>query len=182
MAVITRRGMLAAGGTLAVAAWPRKPRAQTLKSLAAALRLVTPPVAAPDIAFVDAQGRTHHLAEFRGRGVVVNLWATWCAPCVAEMPDLAVLAKALAPARVAVLPLSSDQGGAAAVAAFFRAHGIAGLPVLLDPEGAAERAFAVPGVPTTIIVDTAGQEVARVEGPADWAAADAAATVRRLAG
>jgi thiol-disulfide isomerase/thioredoxin len=181
MAMITRRGVLAAGGTLAVAAWPRKPWAQTLKPLAAALRLVTPPVAAPDIAFVDARGTTHHLAEFHGRGVVVNLWATWCAPCVAEMPDLAALAKALAPG-VAVLPLSSDQGGAAAVAAFFRTHGITGLPVLLDPEGAAERAFAVPGVPTSIIIDTAGREVARVEGPADWATADAAATVRKLAG
>lgn len=182
MAVITRRTLLAAGGTLATAVWPRKPRAEELSALNRVLRLVEPPVAAPDIAFVDAGGRRHHLSEFRGHGMVINLWATWCAPCVAEMPSLAALSKTLAPADIAVLPLSSDHGGAAAVEAFFRQHGITGLPVLLDPDGAAARAFGAEGIPTSVIIDKAGREHARLEGPAEWSTPEAAALVRKLAG
>ena len=67
--------------------------------------------------------------------MVINLWATWCVPCVAEMPALAALSKALAPDDIAVLPLSSDRGGASVVQAFYEEHAITGLPVLLDPEG-----------------------------------------------
>ncbi len=81
-------------------------------------------------------GATHHLSEFKGRGMVVNMWATWCAPCVAEMPSLEALSKALAPQDIAVLPLSSDRGGAERLQAWYQAHGITALPVLLDPKGA----------------------------------------------
>jgi thiol-disulfide isomerase/thioredoxin len=182
MALITRRTVLAAGGTLAAAIWPRKPRAQELKDLGAALKLTDPPVAAPDVVFVDAGGGTHHLSEFRGHGMVINLWATWCVPCIAEMPSLAALSKTLAPADIAVLPLSSDRGGADAVEAFFRKHAIAGLPVLLDPQGAAARAFGAEGIPTSVIIDTAGREQGRLEGSADWATPAAAAAVRKLVG
>ena len=69
--------------------------------------------------------------------MVINLWATWCVPCVEEMPSLAALSKTLAPDDIAVLPLSSDRGGARVVEAFYQDHGITGLPVLLDPKGAA---------------------------------------------
>lgn len=182
MRLIGRRSMLAAGGTLAAAAWPRKPRAQgALKDLAAALRRARAPKPAPNIVFVDAHGKKHHLSEFRGHGLVVNLWATWCAPCVAEMPSLAALSKAVAPAGIVVLPLSSDQGGAAAVTAFFHKHDIVGLPVLLDPDGDAERAFKVPGIPTSVIIDKAGMVQARMAGAADWSAPAAVALVRKLA-
>lgn len=182
MALITRRGLLAAGGTVAAAGWPRKLWAQDLKALGAGLQPIDPPVAAPDIVFVDAEGKPHHLSEFRGHGMVINMWATWCAPCVAEMPSLAALSKAVAPADIAVLPLSSDHGGAAAVEAFFRQHDIAGLPVLLDPQGAAEQAFKVPGIPTSVIIDKAGTQRARLEGSADWSTPAAVAIVRHLAG
>ena len=180
MAVITRRVLLAAGGTLAAALAPGKPQAQELDDLAAKLKPTDPPVAVPDIDFVDADGREHHLAEFRGHGMVINLWATWCVPCVAEMPSLLALEKALAPADIAVLPLSSDRGGAAAVAAFYEKHGIAGLPVLLDPRGAAARTLGARGIPTSVIIDTQGREVARMEGSADWSTPAAQALVKRL--
>jgi thiol-disulfide isomerase/thioredoxin len=182
MALITRRAVLAAGGTLAAAAWPRKPRAQGLQDLSAALKLTDPPVAAPDIVFVDGGGGKHHLSEFRGHGMVINLWATWCVPCVAEMPSLAALSKTLAPADIAVLPLSSDRGGVDTVEAFFRKHAIAGLPVLLDPQGAAARAFGAEGIPTSVIIDKAGREHGRLEGSADWSTPAAAAAVRKLVG
>jgi thiol-disulfide isomerase/thioredoxin len=183
MGLITRRAVVAAaGGTLAAASWPRKLRAQDLKDLGAALKTSNPPVAAPDVVFLDAGGARHHLSDFRGHGMVINLWATWCVPCVAEMPSLEALSKTLAPADIAVLPLSSDRGGAPAVEAFFHKHAIGGLPVLLDPEGAAARAFGAEGIPTSVVIDKAGRERARLEGSADWSTPDAAAAVRKLAG
>jgi thiol-disulfide isomerase/thioredoxin len=177
---ISRRHLLAAAGTLTAALGARKPRAQELEDLASALKLTDPPVPAPAISFVAADGSEHHLAEFIGHGMVVNLWATWCAPCVAEMPSLAALSKTVAPDDIAVLPLSSDRGGAAVVQAFYQQHGIAGLPVLLDPKGAAAHAWHVRGIPTSLIIDKQGRERARLEGSADWSTPAAAALVRKL--
>ena len=112
--------------------------------------------------------------------MVINLWATWCVPCVAEMPSLAALSKALAPDDIAVLPLSSDRGGARRVEAFYQEHGITGLPVLLDPKGAAARAWHARGIPTSLIIDKKGRERARLEGSADWSTPAAARLVRKL--
>jgi thiol-disulfide isomerase/thioredoxin len=178
--LITRRAMLAAGGTLAAGLTARKPRAQELTNLADALVPTDPPMAAPDIVFIGGDGEEHHLTEFHGHGMVINLWATWCVPCVAEMPALAALSKTLAPDDIAVLPLSSDRGGANAVQAFYQEHGIRGLPVLLDPKGAAVRACQARGIPTSLIIDRKGQERARLEGSADWSTPAAAAIVRKL--
>ena len=178
--MISRRVLVAACATLAAALTARKPRAQELQNLADALDLINPPAPAPDIAFTAADGIQHHLSEFRGHGMVINLWATWCAPCVAEMPALAALSKALAPDDIAVLPLSSDHGGARVVESFYQQHGIAGLPVLLDPRSAAAHAFGVQGIPTSVIIDKQGRARARLEGAADWSTPTAIQTVRKL--
>ncbi len=180
MVLITRRRMLAAAGTVAAAMGARKPRAAELHDSAQELVPVNPPMPAPDITFVAADGSEHHLKEFVGRGMVINLWATWCAPCVAEMPSLAALSKALAPDDIAVLPLSSDRGGAQAVEAFYQEHHISGLPVLLDPKGAAVHAWRAPGIPTSVVIDRQGRERARLEGSGDWSTPAAAAMVRKL--
>jgi len=179
--LITRRLVLTAGGTLAAGLTVRKPlAADGLGDLARALVVTDPPVAAPDIGFVSADGKEHRLAEFLGHGMVINLWATWCVPCVAEMPALAALSKTLAPDDIAVLPLSSDRGGAGVVQAFYQDHGIGGLPVLLDPKGAAARSWHGRGIPTSVIIDKKGRERGRVEGSVDWASLQAAALVRKL--
>jgi thiol-disulfide isomerase/thioredoxin len=170
----------AAGGTLAVAALPRKLLAEALPSLAEGLSPVSPPADVPDGVFVTADGASHHLAEFKGRGMVVNMWATWCAPCVAEMPSLEALSSALAPHDIAVLPLSSDRGGADAVRSWYQTHGIKALPVLLDPKGAMARAFNARGIPTTVVINQSGQVVARLEGAADWSAPAAQALIQKL--
>jgi thiol-disulfide isomerase/thioredoxin len=181
MSLITRRTMLGAGGTLAAGLAPRNSHAaERLPPLASLLKLTTPPVAPAEIVFTDRNGNQHRLGEFQGHGMVINLWATWCAPCVAEMPSLAVLARALAPSDIAVLPLSSDRGGLAKVEAFYAEHHISALPILLDPKGAAGTAWGVQGIPTTLIIDRQGRECARAEGAADWSTQDAAEIIRRL--
>ena len=163
----------AAAGTVA-AAWPAgKPAVPTPTD---------PPTALPPAVLIDADGRAHGLEAFAGSGLVVNLWATWCLPCVAELPALAKLAGRVRAAGIVVLPLSSDRGGAPVVEEFYRRHGIEGLPVWLDPKGAAARAWGVQGLPTTIIVDRQGRERGRVEGMADWASNASVAAIRRLVG
>jgi hypothetical protein len=79
-----------------------------------------------------------------------------------------------------VLPLSSDRGGSEAVQTWYQAHGITALPVLLDPKGALARAFNARGIPTTVIINTAGQVTARLEGAADWASPAAQALIQKL--
>jgi thiol-disulfide isomerase/thioredoxin len=170
----------AAAGTLAATVWPRKLVAEPLPPLAEGLEKQDPPAALPDGVFVTRDGVSHRLSEFRGHGMVVNMWATWCVPCVAEMPSLQALSKALAPQDIAVLPLSSDRGGADAVATWYQEHGITALPVLLDPKGAMARAFKARGIPLTVVINTAGQVVARLEGAADWSSPEAQTLIRRL--
>jgi len=180
MMIYRRMALASAAGSLAATLWPRKPAAEPLPALAGALIEVSPPQDPPDGIFVSQDGVSHHLNEFKGRGMVVNMWATWCVPCIAEMPSLDTLSKALAPKDIAVLPLSSDRGGAEAVAGWYQAHGITALPVLLDPKGALARAFNARGIPTTVIIDITGKVVARLEGAADWASADAQSMILKL--
>lgn len=181
-----------AGGTVAAAAAIRKPEPEIFTPVAggavqqAALQnattLVPTEPARPVLpfGFLDSNGAEHKIGEFAGLGAVVNFWATWCPPCVAELPALARMARIVQAEGIAVLPLSVDRGGAAKVQSYFSEHGIEGLQVLVDPHGAASRSLGVHGVPTTILVDRAGRERARLEGPADWAAADLLRAVRRL--
>jgi thiol-disulfide isomerase/thioredoxin len=181
--LITRRGALAAGGTLAAALVARKPRAaETLDPLPGAIERFDNPAPPPPITFLGADGKPHTLAEFIGHGMVVNLWATWCGPCIEELPSLEAASRALAPSDIAILPLSSDRGGAEVVRAYFAAHGIAGLPVLLDPHSDAVHAWKARGIPTSLIIDKQGRAVAKVEGAADWSSPAAIALVRKLAG
>jgi thiol-disulfide isomerase/thioredoxin len=180
--MMLRRTVLAAGGTLAATLIARKPRAEELDDVAKALKSLQPPLPAPDIPFMTADGSEHRLHDFLGHGMVVNLWATWCAPCVEELPSLAALSKRLAPQDIAVLPLSSDRGGAKTVQAFFQDHGISGLPILLDPHSIAAHAWNVRGIPTSFVIDKKGRQVATLEGSAAWSTQAAALLVRKLVG
>ncbi len=171
----TRRAMaLAAAGTLAGAAFGRK---------ALAARMVeSGPKPLPEFSFTDAEGKPHTVADFAGRGLLINLWATWCPPCVAEMPALDRTQAALAAEGIVVLPLSSDRGGKAMVEPFYRDKGIRQLGLWLDPRGAAGRALGVRGLPTTLVVDREGRERARVEGDQPWDSPEMLAAIRRLVG
>jgi thiol-disulfide isomerase/thioredoxin len=194
----TRRATLAAAGalaagTLAAVTLLRKPEGpeihtpvatdESVKLQAISVMVPTdPPAPPPAVAFDDVDGVAHRLADFAGKGLVVNLWATWCVPCVAEMPALQDLARKIAAQGILVLPLSSDRGGAAVVRKFYAAHGIDALPIWLDPKGEAARSFGARGLPTTLIIDRRGREVGRLEGAVDWAAAAALTEIPRLVG
>jgi thiol-disulfide isomerase/thioredoxin len=180
MALITRRAVLAACGTLAATLAPREPYARELPNLAEVLVPVNPPKAPPEGVFLDADGAEHTIASFAGRGMVINFWATWCQPCIAEMPSLAALSLALAPHDIAVLPLSSDRGGAKVVAAWFAEHNVTGLPILLDPKGTLGRAWGGTGIPTSHVIGRDGKERASLEGAADWSSPAAVAMIQRL--
>ena len=146
------------------------------------LREAATPAPAPAITFTDADGKDMTLAGFAGQGLVVNLWATWCPPCVAEMPALDRLQAMLRAERIAILALSSDRGGRAQVEPFYQRLGLKELAIWLDPRGAAARALGARGLPTTLLIDRAGREMARLEGEAAWDAPEWVATVRRLVG
>lgn len=126
--------------------------------------------------FVDESEQT--LADYRGKALVVNLWATWCAPCVKEMPALNRLSETVEADGIAVLPLSADREGAPIIEKFYAANGIGHLPVMLDRMGKVARALAVPGLPTTVLYDREAREVGRVIGPAEWDAPEAIAFLR----
>ena len=180
MTDLTRRAVVAAAATLAVATPLRKPRAQALQGIEALHALPTPRKL--DLHFTAADGSPRSLADYAGRAVVLNLWATWCVPCVREMPSLDDLAKLVARDGVVVLPVSSDRGGAAVVQRFYADHGIAQLPVLLDPMSTMAHALNVRGIPTTLLIDPQGQEVGWLEGAADWSSPDAVTVVRKVKG
>jgi thiol-disulfide isomerase/thioredoxin len=170
-----------AGGTLAIPAAPRQALAAADGGLSK-LKEVPGGRALPEgLAFQDAEGRERRFDAFRGRGLVVNFWATWCPPCVAEMPALDRAHAALARDGIEVLPLSSDRGGRAQVEPFYARTGLRNLAIWLDPRGAAGRALGIRGLPTTIILDRAGLEVARLEGEAEWDRPEMLAAIRRLA-
>jgi thiol-disulfide isomerase/thioredoxin len=130
------------------------------------------PHAVPDVAFSDAAGGRHTLSSYRGRYVLLNLWATWCAPCVKELPALAKLQGAVPPGQLTVLTVNVGRSSAGETAAFMKDHHANSLPVDLDTDTAFIRAFGAFGLPLSILIDPQGREIARAVGPADWDAPD----------
>jgi len=139
------------------------------------------PVIAPALKFTDAKGCALTLADYAGHVLVVNLWATWCGPCVAEIPSFAALAGQIQPFGGLILPISIDAGGAQAVRPFYQQHLIADLPILLDPQGNNLDVLNTDGVPVTIVIDPEGRLVARVDGASNWNTPRVQAFLRSLA-
>ena len=127
----------------------------------------TPPKPSPEIGFTDAAGKPLSLADFAGKPVLVNLWATWCAPCRREMPSLERLQQRVGD-KLAILAISEDMRGDKAVAPFVAKLGLTALKTYLDPKSAVGRAFNVDGLPTSFLIDRKGRVLGRVEGEAKW--------------
>jgi thiol-disulfide isomerase/thioredoxin len=150
----------------------------------AALAAADTPFRVPDLAFKDAQGHDRTLADFRGRTVLLNLWATWCVPCRREMPALDALQADLGGPKFQVVAVNIDQRNAQKPLAFLKEVGITHLAYYADDTAqvfealkTAGKAF---GMPTTLIVDPKGCEIGDMAGPAEWSSDDGVKLVRAI--
>jgi thiol-disulfide isomerase/thioredoxin len=126
------------------------------------------PKPVPAVGFVDGEGQQRSLADFKGRVALVNVWATWCAPCREEMPTLDRLQRQLGGAGLEVVALSVDAAGAPVVRSFYGDIGIQHLPLYVDSTAQAAITLDAIGLPTTILLDRQGREIARKLGSAEW--------------
>ena len=132
------------------------------------LRIHEAPRALPELAFQDGEGRKRSLTQFGGKVVLLNVWATWCAPCREEMPALDRLQRKLGGRGFEVVALSIDAAGASVVKRFYEEVGVRSLAIYVDPTMRATATLAAVGVPTTLLIDRQGREVGRRTGPAEW--------------
>lgn len=147
---------------------PSAPAAAASQGDPSVLRMHASPRALPDFTFMDGKGAPKALSDFRGRTVLLNVWATWCPPCREEMPSLDRLQKALGGPGFEVVALSIDAGGVPVVERFYKEIGIASLAIYVDASMRAAGQLAAPGVPTTLLIDRQGRELGRHAGPARW--------------
>jgi thiol-disulfide isomerase/thioredoxin len=137
------------------------------------------PQPAPEMSFDGLDGNPLSLADFKGRLVVLNLWATWCQPCLKEMPSLEKLKARLGPGLV-VLAVSEDRGGAEVVKPFIAKHDLGELRIGLDPKSTAIHALHARGLPTSLVIGADGNVLGTVEGAPDWDSNEMVATLTKL--
>ncbi|MFT6673786.1 MAG: thiol-disulfide isomerase/thioredoxin [Afipia broomeae] len=147
------------------------------KGEVAALTMATAPLQLPDLAFEDSEGKTRKLSEWRGRTVLINLWATWCVPCRKEMPALDKLQETLGGKDFEVVAINIDTRDPEKPKNFLKEGNLTKLAYFHDQKAkvfqelkSAGRAL---GMPTSVLVDGAGCEIATIAGPAEWASDDA---------
>ena len=121
-------------------------------------------------AFLDAQGNPVTVSSFAGNVLVLNFWATWCAPCVKEMPSLDVLAAQTKGQGIVVIPVAQQRQDADKINAFYKEHNITTLGIYFDPSLMGVQMLGIRGLPTTFILDAHGNLMGTYEGDADWAA------------
>ena len=131
--------------------------------------------ALPDFQLKDQAGKELNLASLKGKPLLINLWATWCAPCIAELPQLdAIAAKN---AAVKVLTINQDTEKLGGVAKFLTERGVTTLEPWLNPDNSVMFQYDAQQLPTTVLYDSSGREVWRTSGPRDWASAESTALI-----
>ena len=137
------------------------------------LAIHSEPIAGSDVVFLGEDGSDMTLDAYAGKHVVLNFWATWCAPCRHEMPMLADLQTQMGGDTFAVVTIATGRNPRPAIDAFFAEIGVDNLPKHTDARQSLARSLGVLGLPVTIILDPDGQEIARLQGDADWSSTDA---------
>ena len=140
------------------------------------------PIPAPEGAFLDESGAEMTLAAYEGQWVVLNFWATWCAPCRVEMPTLSNLQTQMGGAALQVVTIATGRNDIAGIDRFFEEIGVTNLPRFTDPRSTFARDFGVMGLPVTVILNPEGEEVARLMGDAHWDSESALAILGALVG
>lgn len=143
------------------------------------LRFVEP-VAVSDAVFTHADGGEHTLEEFQGKHIVLNFWATWCAPCRKEMPMLSELQTEFGGETFEVVTIATGRNEIAGIRRFFDEIEVTNLPLYLDPRQKLAREMGVLGLPVTLVLNPDGQEIGRMIGDAEWNGASAKAIIQAL--
>jgi thiol-disulfide isomerase/thioredoxin len=152
-------------------------REGTMKKL-----LFSEPMEVSGESFTDPDGGEYRLSDFAGKHVVLNFWATWCAPCRKEMPMLSELQSEFGGETFEVVTIATGRNSVPGIRKFFDEVGVDNLPLYLDPKSALGRDMAVLGLPITVILDPEGREIARMRGDAEWNSDSAKAVIRALIG
>lgn len=134
---------------------------------------------APDFTLPGLDGNPVSLADYRGKVVLLNIWATWCPPCVEEMPSMEILYTRLKGKNFEILAVSIDTTGAKAVAPFMRKHKLS-FPALVDPKGTIKSLYGATGVPESFIIDKKGIINQIIIGPRNWATPEVVRFFRNL--
>jgi len=123
---------------------------------------------APDFTFPGLDGKKVSLYDYKGKVVLVNIWATWCPPCVEEMPSMEKLYRKFKGENFEILAVSIDEPGLKAVAPFMKKSNLT-FPALIDSEGAIKAVYGITGIPESFIIDQQGILLKKIVGPVDWA-------------
>lgn len=142
------------------------------------LALHSAPVALAETTLLDADDAPKSMSDYHGKWVVLNFWATWCAPCRHEMPSLDRLQAALP--DIAVVPVATGRNAVPGIQKFYAEAGISNLPILRDPQSELSRSASVMALPVTLILNPQGEEVARLIGDAEWDSDSAKAILSAL--
>ncbi len=137
------------------------------------------PRALPEVSFTDGEGRTMTLSAFKGKVILLNIWATWCVPCRTEMPTLDSLEAKLGGPDFKVVALSIDQGGITVVRGFYQELGLQNLGIYVDVHMRAPPQLGILGIPGTLLIDRQGREIGRKLGPEEWDSEEVLAEIRR---
>jgi thiol-disulfide isomerase/thioredoxin len=180
--LIARRLLLAAAPAFFAAPALARLGPSVLQGSMAKFTLAKDPKPLPELAFVDAEDKPVTLGAYRGRTVLLNFWATWCAPCVKEMPSLDRLQAEMGKDRFIVLPLSLDGPSRPKVAPFYADRKLANLGIYFDKGKKVLGALDVSVLPTSILIDAQGRELGRLEGEADWDKPEAVALMKAAIG
>ena len=167
--------ILCANAALADTASLEALREGTMKKL----RFVEP-ASVTDTAFTDPAGAEHTLAQFEGKHILLNFWATWCAPCRKEMPMLSELQAEFGGDDFEVVTIATGRNELAGIRRFLSEMEVDNLPIYLDPRQKLAREMGVLGLPITLVIDPEGNEIARMIGDAEWNGESAKAIIRAL--